>query len=114
MNYSQTKQELINEIESNKKSKLLNFSYEVEFKDLFNAMSIKGNQFFSQPILESESKGHIEYISENGNKKEPLILEIKGNLNPFRILFIYKAERKSIHYKPIGTFGKLYYKISAV
>ena len=111
---SQTKSDLINEIETYKKSKLQNCTYDVSFKELFDAITIMGNQYFGAPTRESESRGYAEYFLENGDIKETLGIEIKGDKQPYKISFNYKKEKKQTSYKTEGTFGQADYKITPV
>lgn len=52
----QTKKEIISEIESYKKSKLQNSSYDFTYKEIYDAMTIMGNQYFGNAVKESESR----------------------------------------------------------
>lgn len=112
LSYSQTtKTELINEIENYKKSKLLNFQFDTNFKDLFDAISIMGNQLFGIPVRESESRGLIEFKKESENERENLVIEIRGENKPYRLSISYKIEYKPTLYKTQGTFGQPDYKV---
>lgn len=111
---SQTKSDLINEIETYKKSKLQNYTYDVSFKEIFDAITIMGNQYFGSPTRESESRGFVEYLLENGDIKETLVIEIKGDKQPYKISFNYKKEKKQTSYKTEGTLGQADYKIIPV
>lgn len=111
---AQTKSDLINEIESYKKSKLQNLTYDVSFKELFDAITIMGNQYFGSPTRESESRGYVEYFLENGEVKETLAIEIKGEKQPYKISFSYKKEKKQTSFKTEGTFGQSDYKLIPV
>ena len=91
---AQTKSDLIGEIEAYKKSKLQNQTYDVSFKELFDAITIMGNQYYGSPTRESESRGYVEYFLENGDIKETLAIEIKGEKQPYKISFNYKKEKK--------------------
>lgn len=111
---AQTKSDLISEIESYKKSKLQNYSYDVSFKGLFDAVAIMGNQYYGSPTRESESRGFVEYFLENDGIKETLSIEIKGDKQPYKISFNYKKEKKQTTYKTEGTLGQLDYKLVPV
>jgi hypothetical protein len=111
---AQTKSDLINEIESYKKSKLQNQTYDVSFKELFDAITIMGNQYYGSPTRESESRGYVEYLLENGEVKESLAIEIKGEKQPYKISFNYKKEKKQTSFKTEGTFGQSDYKLIPV
>jgi len=111
---SQTKSDLINEIETHKKSKLQNYTYDVSFRELFDAITIMGNQYYGTPTREAESRGYVEYFLENGEIKETLAIEIKGDKQPYKISFNYKKEKKQTSFKTEGTFGKPDYKIIPV
>jgi hypothetical protein len=111
---SQTKSELLNEIETYKKSKLQNYIYDVSFKELFDAITIMGNQYYGSPTRESESRGYVEYLLENNNVKESLAIEIKGNQQPYKVSFNYKKEKRHTSFKTIGTFGQSDYNIIPV
>ena len=112
--YSQSKKDIISEIESYKKTKLLNSTYNFEFKEIFDAMTIIGNQYYGNSIKESESRGYVEYVKEAGDIKEYLSIELKGDKQPFRLSFNYKKERKATTWKTEGEFGKPSYKLIAV
>jgi hypothetical protein len=114
INIAQTKSDLVGEIEAYKKSKLQNQIYDVSFKELFDAITIMGNEHYGNPTRESESRGYVEYLLENGNIKESLGVEIKGDKQPYKISFNYKKEKKQILYKSEGTMGKPDYKIVSV
>jgi hypothetical protein len=110
--YSQTtKNELLNEIESYKKSQLLSFQFDTNFKELFDAISIMGNQNFGSPVRESETRGYVEFKKESDDKRENLTIEIRGENKPYRLSISYKIETKPTLYKTEGTFGKPDYKI---
>ena len=111
---AQTKSDLINEIESYKKSKLQNLTYDVSFKELFDAITIMGNQYYGSPVRESESRGYVEYKKETKDEKESLSIEIKGEKSPYRLSFSYVYEKKQYSYKTQGEFGKPDYKIVTV
>lgn len=111
---AQTKSDLINEIETYKKSKLQNLTYDVSFKELFDAITIMGNQYYGSPTRESESRGYVEYYLENGEVKESLAIEIKGEKQPYKISFNYKKEKKQTSFKTEGTFGQPDYKLIPV
>jgi hypothetical protein len=65
--YSQdSKKEIINEIETYKKGKLLNTTYNFTYKEVFDAMTIMGNQYYGNSVKESESRGYVEFIKETG------------------------------------------------
>ncbi len=112
--YSQSKKEIIAEIEGYKKTKLLNSTYNFTFKEIFDAMTIMGNQYQGNSIKESESRGYAEYVKEADDIKESLSIEIKGDKQPFRLSFNYKKERKATTWKTEGEFGKPSYKLIAV
>lgn len=110
--YSQTtKNELLNEIESYKKSKLLNFQFHTNFKELFDAISIMGNQNFGSPSKESETRGYIEFKKESESKKENLTIEIRGENKPYRLSINYKIETRATLYKNQGTLGQPDFKV---
>jgi hypothetical protein len=111
---AQTKSDLIGEIEAYKKSKLQNQTYDVSFKELFDAITIMGNQYYGSPTRESESRGYVEYFLENGDIKETLAIEIKGEKQPYKISFNYKKEKKQTSFKTEGTFGQSDYKLIPV
>lgn len=112
--YSQSKKEIIAEIEGYKKTKLLNSTYDFTYKEIFDAMTIMGNQYFGNSLKESESRGYIEYVKEAGDIKESISIEIKGDKQPYRLSFNYKKEKKSTTWKTEGEFGKPDYKLVAV
>jgi hypothetical protein len=113
--YSQdSKKEIINEIETYKKGKLLNTTYNFTYKEVFDAMTIMGNQYYGNSVKESESRGYVEFIKESGEIKEYLSIEIKGDKQPYRLSFNYKKEKKATTWKTEGEFGKPDYKLVAV
>lgn len=112
--YSQSKKEIIAEIESYKKAKLLNSSYNFTFKEVFDAITIMGNQYYGNSVKESESRGYVEYVKESGEVKVYLTVEIKGDKQPYKLSFNYRMEKKQTSYKTEGEFGKPDYKIVAV
>ena len=113
--YSQdSKKEIINEIETYKKGKLLNTTYNFTYKEVFDAMTIMGNQYYGNSVKESESRGYVEFIKESGEIKEYLSIEIKGDKQPYRLSFNYKKEKKATTWKTEGEFGKPNYKLVAV
>lgn len=112
--YSQSKKEIIAEIESYKKTKLLNSTYNFTFKEIFDAMTIMGSQYYGNAIKESESRGYTEYVKEVDDIKEFLSVEIKGDKQPYRLSFSYRKEKKQTSYKTEGELGKPNYKIVAV
>jgi hypothetical protein len=111
---AQTKSDLVNEIEAYKKSKFENYIYNVSFKELFDAVTIMGNKHYGTPTRESESRGYVEYVLENGDDKESLAIEIKGDKQPYKISFNYKKEEKLLSYESEGTFGKSDYKLTPI
>ena len=114
LSYSQpSKNELITEIEGYKKTKLLNSSYDFTFKEIFDAMTIMGNQYYGNSIKESESRGYAEYIKESGDFKESLSIEIKGDKPPFRLSFSYRKEKKKTKWKTEGELGKPNFKMTS-
>jgi hypothetical protein len=113
--YSQdSKKEIINEIETYKKGKLLNTTYNFTYKEVFDAMTIMGNQYYGNSVKESESRGYVEFIKETGEVKEYLSIEIKGDKQPYRLSFNYKKEKKATTWKTEGEFGKPDYKLIEV
>lgn len=106
-----TKNELLNEIESYKKSKLLNFQFDTNFKELFDAISIMGNQNFGSPSKESETRGYIEFKKESDSERENLTIEIRGENKPYRLSVSYKIETRATLYKNQGTLGQPDFKI---
>lgn len=115
ISYSQdSKKEIINEIESYKKEKLLNATYDFTFKEIFDAMTIIGNQYYGSTVKESESRGYVEYFKDSGNIKEYLSIEIKGDKQPYRLSFSYRQEKKQTSYRTEGQFGTPSYKIVTV
>lgn len=114
INIAQTKSDLVGEIEAYKKSKLQNQIYDVSFKELFDAITIMGNEHYGTPTRESESRGYVEYLLENGDEKESLAIEIKGDKQPYKVSFNYKKEEKLLSYESEGTFGKSDYKLIPV
>lgn len=111
--YSQSKKEIIADIEGFKKTKLLNSTYNFTFKEVFDAITIMGNQYYGNSIKESESRGYVEYVKEAGEIKESLSIEIKGDKQPYRISFNYKKEKKATTWKTEGVFGTTSYKLIA-
>lgn len=111
--YSQSKKELIAEIEGYKKTKLINSTYDFTFKEIFDAMTIMGNQYYGNSVKESESRGYVEYVKESGDVKEYLSIEIKGDKQPFRLSFSYRKEKKQTSYKTEGELGKPNFKITS-
>ena len=112
--YSQSKKEIIAEIEGYKKTKLINSTYDFTYKEIFDAMTIMGNQYYGNSIKESESRGYVEYVKEAGEIKESLSIEIKGDKKPFRLSFNYKKEKKATTWKTEGEFGKPDWKLIPV
>jgi len=111
---SQSKKEIIAEIEGYKKTKLLNTTYDFTFKEIFDAMTIMGNQYYGNSVKESESRGYVEYVKEAGDVKESLSIEIKGDKQPYRLSFNYKKEKKATTWKTEGVLGTPSYKLIAV
>jgi len=110
--YSQTtKTELVNEIENYKKSKLLNFQFDTNFKELFDAISIMGNQYFGSPVRESESRGYFEFKKESDSERENIMIEIRGENKPYRLSINYKIEKRATLYKTQGTLGQPDFKL---
>jgi hypothetical protein len=112
--FSQSKKDIIAEIEGYKKTKLSNTTYNFTYKEIFDAMTIMGNQYFGNSVKESESRGYVEYVKEAGDVKENLSIEIKGDKQPYRLSFNYKKEKKATTWKTEGEFGKPNYKLVAV
>ena len=113
--YSQpSKKEIIAEIEGYKKTKLLNSTYDFAFKEIFDAMTIMGNQYYGNSVKESESRGYVEYVKETSDVKEYLSIEIKGDKQPFRLSFSYRKERKQTSYKIEGELGQPNFKMTSV
>ena len=112
--YSQSKNEIIAEIEGYKKTKLLNSTYDFTYKEIYDAMTIMGNQYYGNSIKESESRGYVEFLKEADKIKESLSIEIKGDKQPYRLSFNYKKEKKSTTYTTEGEFGKPNYKFISV
>jgi hypothetical protein len=112
--YSQSKKELIAEIEGYKKTKLINSTYDFTFKEIFDAMTIMGNQYYGNSVRESESRGYVEYVKEAGDIKESLSIEIKGDKQPYRLSFNYKKEKKATTWKTEGVFATPSYKLISV
>jgi len=113
--YSQeSKKDIIAEIESYKNAKLQNSTYNFTFKEIFDAMTIMGNQYYGNSVKESESRGYVEYLKEMGRIKEYLNIEIKGDKQPYRLSFNYRQETKQTLYKTEGAFGTPTYKLIAV
>lgn len=97
--FSQSKKEIIAEIEGYKKTKLLNSTYDFTFKEIFDAMTIMGNQYYGNSVKESESRGYVEYVKVTEDIKESLSIEIKGSKQPYRLSFNYKKEKNRRHGK---------------
>jgi len=113
--YSQeSKKDIIAEIESYKNAKLQNSTYNFTFKEIFDAMTIMGNQYYGNSVKESESRGYVDYLKEMGRIKEYLNIEIKGDKQPYRLSFNYRQEKKRTLYKTEGEFGTPTYKLIAV
>ena len=112
--YSQpTKKDIIAEIEGYKKTKLLNTTYDFTFKEIFDAMTIMGNQYYGNSVKESESRGYVEYLKEAEEIKEYLSIEIKGSKQPYRLSFNYKKEKKETTWKTEGELGKSNFKMTS-
>jgi hypothetical protein len=111
--YSQSKKEIIAEIEGYKKTKLLNSTYNFTFKEIFDAMTIMGNQYYGNSIKESESRGYVEYVKEADDIKESLSIEIKGDKQPFRLSFSYRKEKKKTKWKTEGELGQPNFKMTS-
>ena len=114
LGYSQSKKDIIAEIESYKKTKLLNSTYNFTYKEIFDAMTIMGNQYYGNSVKESESRGYVEYVKEAGDVKENLSIEIKGDKQPYRLSFSYRKEKKQTSYKTEGELGKPSFKMTKV
>jgi len=112
--YSQSKNDIIFEIENYKKTKLLNSTYDFTYKEIFDAMTIMGNQYYGNSIKESESRGYVEFLKEADKIKESLSIEIKGDKQPYRLSFNYKKEKKQTSYKTEGELGKPNFKMTSV
>lgn len=114
LGYSQeSKKTIIGAIESYKKTKLLNSTYNFEFKEIFDAMTIVGNQYYGNSIKESESRGYVEYVKVTEDIRESISIEIKGNKQPYRLSFNYKKEKKSTVWKTEGELGKSDFKLTS-
>ena len=111
--YSQSKKDIIAEIEGYKKTKLLNSTYDFTFKEIFDAMTIMGNQYYGNSVKESESRGYVEYVKVTEDIKESLSIEIKGSKQPYRLSFNYKKEKKSTSWKTEGELGKPNFKLTS-
>lgn len=110
----QTKKEIISEIESYKKSKLQNSSYDFTYKEIYDAMTIMGNQYFGNAVKESESRWYAEYLKEDSKIKVELTIDIKGEKQPYRLSFNYKKQQKSQLMKTDGVFGTSNFKATVV
>ena len=111
--YSQSKKDILAEIEGYKKTKLLNSTYDFTFKEIFDAMTIMGNQYYGNSVKESESRGYVEYVKVTEDIKESLSIEIKGSKQPYRLSFNYKKEKKSTSWKTEGELGKPNFKLTS-
>jgi hypothetical protein len=114
LGFSQSKKDIITEIEGYKKTKLLNATYNFTYKEIFDAMTIMGNQYYGISVKESESRGYVEYLKESKDVKEYLSIEIKGDKQPYRLSFNYRQEKKQTVWKSEGELGKANYKLIEV
>lgn len=110
----ESKKEIIAEIEGYKKTKLLNTTYNFTYKEIFDAMTIMGNQYYGNSVKESESRGYVEYVKEAGEIKEYLSIEIKGDKQPYRLSFSYRKEKKQTSFKTEGELGNPNFKMTSV
>ncbi|MFN3968487.1 hypothetical protein [Flavobacterium sp.] len=94
--YSQTKRELLDQIESYQKSVVWNKGYDVEKSKLFEAMNVVGSQEYQKVIRESESRGFCEYYAESADYKETLTMEIANDKQPYRVTFSIKKESRKL------------------
>lgn len=93
--FSQTKKSLLNEMRSYCEEKIYNKPIDAEYKDIFSAMIIIGNQEYPTLVRESESRGYIEFKLETDMIQESLTMEILGDKKPYRINYIVKSQTRT-------------------
>lgn len=89
------RENLITEINAQKKQIVLYASYNNDFKDVYSAMYQVISSEFSTITKESESRGYIEAKAEKELYRETMNAEIKGKEGAYKVSFLSKAEKRT-------------------
>ncbi len=99
------RENLITEINAEKKQIVLYASYNNDFKDVYSAMYQVITSEFTTITKESESRGFIEAKADKELYRENMIAEIKGKEGAYKVSFLSKAEKRTKN-KDTGEFSE--------
>ena len=94
--FSQSKKSLLAELNSYAMEQIYNKPIDAEYKDIFNALIIVGNQEYPTLVKESESRGYVDFKLETETVQESLSMEILGDMKPYRINYLVRKQTRSI------------------
>jgi len=99
---AQKKSDIVSEINDFYKTKVQNVTYDKSEKELFDAMYIVVLEKYPNIVKESESKLYIEAKTEYETYKSTVFAEIRGEKQPYRVVFSLKSYSKLVtSYSPL-------------
>lgn len=101
--FTQSKNDLLEQIDIYQKSIYQNKPYDVDRSKLFEAMNQVIAPEYQKILRESESRGFCEYYAESDNYKETFSAEIANDKKPYRVSFSIKKEYRQKNFD--GTLG---------
>jgi hypothetical protein len=99
------RENLIIEINAQKKQIVLYASYSNDFKDVYSAMYQVVSSEYNTIQKESESRGYIEAYQESDLNKENMNAEIKGKDGAYKVSFISKGQDRKKN-KETGVYSE--------
>lgn len=100
--FSQTKKEILYELQQYFVNTTYNKSYAIEKQKLFNAIQIVAAERYGTATKENLNKGLLEFQIQTDVYKETLSFDIIGEM-PYQVIVSVKVEQRSIN--PDGTFS---------
>lgn len=91
---SQSKKDLLLEMQSYIIGMTYNKSYDVEKEKLFQTLIVVGSERYGTSVKENLNRGYIEFLLQNEVYKETLDFEIIGDQKPYRIVITVKVEQR--------------------
>jgi len=99
---AQNKAEILSELYQFASSKVMNKTYDIPQKDIWNAIYTVGTAKYPEVRRDSESKGILELYGEDDQNRETLTIEILGEKQPYRLSFRMQREKRGKY--PNGTY----------
>lgn len=108
LSFSQKKKDILNEISGFYKTAVSNITYDKPQTEVWSAVYATVMESYPSLIRESETKGYVTAKAEKTGYRSEVTAEIRGEKQPFRVVFTLNTEMQSVVNYSTGQLGPFY------